>query len=246
MQRRPRRKWFDSEAEMAALVVQHLRATGWTVYQEVQTSHYGCVADIVGQKGDDLLVVETKLQVSLAVLAQAHNWQRHANLVAIAVPHIALQTAQFVRTLCTTLGYGLWVVHAPAFGLQHRSYEEIVSEIIHPRRGMTAFSQPLRDALVPERQDYAQAGNANGRRYTPFTATRDALIAVVAQEPGIELKEAVQKIKHHYAHETSARQSLLYWIKRGKFEGVRAQKTAGKWWLYPTSSNAEASALSRS
>lgn len=247
MSRRARPKLFENEAAMAAVVVDWLRDVGWHVYQEVQPMRSYAIADIVASKADDILVVEAKLQLTLGVLAQAMKWQAHADQIAVAVPQIAHRTNQFVLTVCSTLGIGLWLVHAPFAAPGDRFYRPgRVTELVRPRRGQGGRDGFLRGVLTPERENYAAAGNANGRRYTPFTATRDALVSVVTGEPGIALNEAVDKIQHHYAGSGSARQSLLYWIKHGKVQGVRAQKTAGKWWLYPVSLNAEASVSSRS
>lgn len=74
-----------TETELAAEVVRHLDEAGWETYQEVQLA--GRRADIVAVRhGTELMVVETKLNLTFDLLDQAFRWKPYAHAVYIAVP----------------------------------------------------------------------------------------------------------------------------------------------------------------
>ncbi len=54
-----------SEEDLARVVVEHFRANGWTVYQEVMYGRYdGRRADLVADRNGELHVVEVKTSFS--------------------------------------------------------------------------------------------------------------------------------------------------------------------------------------
>lgn len=54
------------------------------------------------------------------------------------------------------------------------------------------------------------------------------LSKVVQEEPGLTLREALAKFKHHYATTASACANLPEWIEKGKVPGVRLDRADGK------------------
>lgn len=68
------------ESELAAPVTAFLAAQGWTVRSEVKD------CDVAAVRGGDLLVVELKRSLSLALLVQAVRRQRLTDTVYLAVP----------------------------------------------------------------------------------------------------------------------------------------------------------------
>ena len=82
-----RKAKFESEAQLAAAVVSHLREHGWEVWQEVRAGRISDRrADIVATMGRRVMVVETKLSLSAAVVGQAFQWRPYAHWVVVAVP----------------------------------------------------------------------------------------------------------------------------------------------------------------
>ena len=77
----------ESEVEIGRVVVEALRARGWTVYQEVQ-SRLGPVADIVAVQGPVLWVVELKRQFGFDVRQHVvMSWNfRAVSVVASSIP----------------------------------------------------------------------------------------------------------------------------------------------------------------
>lgn len=72
-----------SETDLAAPVTAFLAAQGWTVRSEVKD------CDVAAVRGDDLLVVELKKSITLALLVQAARRQRLTDTVYLAVPRPA-------------------------------------------------------------------------------------------------------------------------------------------------------------
>ncbi|MCI0489371.1 MAG: hypothetical protein L0229_22490 [Blastocatellia bacterium] len=141
------------ETTLARYVVLWLRSQGWEVYQEVQVSTYGCIADIV--------------------------------------------------------------------------------ETLAPKLHRKAYVERLRAALVPERKIFAEAGNAEGKRWTPFQQTCMNVRDAVTGNPGLTIKELVDGISTHYHAPSTARSCLKKWIEAGKVKGVRIEKDGRVLRLYP-------------
>jgi hypothetical protein len=80
----------------------------------------------------------------------------------------------------------------------------------------------LRAQLIPEREHFAEAGNAEGKRYTAFNATCDKVRARLRDGGPVTMKQLVAMLggDHHYASDASAVGSLRTWIDAGKLEGV--------------------------
>jgi hypothetical protein len=69
-----------TESDLAAPVTAYLAAQGWTVRSEVKD------CDVAAVRGNDLLVVELKKALTLALLVQAVRRQRLTDTVYLAVP----------------------------------------------------------------------------------------------------------------------------------------------------------------
>ena len=77
---------WENEAALVAAVSRWLTDSGWTPYHEVTTGG-GCPrADIVATRGPLIWVIEAKLSLSLAVMAQGKRWVGRSHLVSVAVP----------------------------------------------------------------------------------------------------------------------------------------------------------------
>jgi len=211
--------WTKVEAELAKVVVDDLRARGFTVYQEVDVG--SGTADIVAVLGKVLWVIECKVSLGLRVLEQAHSWIGYANLVSVAVLPGQGRGRQLAEILARTIGVGILEVHGP----NHRDWmfrgaASRVSEVLRPARQRVVFPW-LRKNLRPEQQDFAPAGNADGKRFTAFAATCAALREVLRNGP-LTVREAVKALdgRHHYASELSARGSIFKWVRAGVVDGV--------------------------
>jgi hypothetical protein len=93
------------ETELYAPVKRHLEAQGYEVKAEVR----GC--DVVAVRGDELpVIVELKLNLSLALLFQAIDRMTISDHVYIAVPRPKRGVTSDALKLCRRIGLGLIVV----------------------------------------------------------------------------------------------------------------------------------------
>lgn len=212
------------ETAIARVMVDGLTDLGWDVYQEVQPEAYGGVADIVGvrQQGAARLVwvVECKVSLGLAVLDQAWGWLGRAHYVSVAAPPLA-RHRRIVEALLRDRGIGLFEVNMETW------HPDRAIEVV-PARLHRVQAAGLLKALRPEHRTYAEAGNAEGKRWTPFTATCEEVRRVVAMRPGVTLTELLAQIRHHYRSVSTARSSLAKWAVAGAIKGVRASIPAGE------------------
>ena len=213
-----------SEEDLARVVVEHFRANGWTVYQEVMFGRYdGRRADLVADRDGELHVVEVKTSLSSRLIAQARFWQMRAEYTSIAIPAPVRKTKSHARRICDVISMGLGVLYVNGD----------VQVAAVPKKMESAWSDRLRKFLREEQKDYAPAGNACSDFVSGFKLTCNALRGVVAAEPGILLTEAIKRIIHHYYDDRTASSAMLQWIYRDKVPGVTCEKEKGRIRLYP-------------
>lgn len=209
-----------TEQQVAEVVVAYLEAMGADVYQEVTIA--GGVADIVAKVRAEVWIVEVKTSLSLALLTQAMERRRLAHRVYIAAPYT--RHVREVAEMCSELGIGLLEVRTGDFG-GHWEYEQPrVTERVEGRRWN---SRPLKLSarLDPEHKTHAKAGAPGAAgRWTPFRRTCERLAGIVHMNAGCTLKEAIDKLEHHYSSDRGARTSLAHWIASGKVPGVRIER----------------------
>lgn len=226
-------KWPTKETQVAAPVVDWLREMGWDVYQEVEA--HGRRADIVARRGALIWVVEVKRSLDLTLLAQGRGWLAHAHRVSLAYAGKKnSRTNSTAAHYARTDGLGLIEVS------QRRSRSGGAS--VHVVQLAEVSGPALRRSVRPrfkltERQKtYAEAGNADGKFWSPFKQTCERVVDLVARHPGLTIREVVDRVDHHYASKQSARGSLLSWARAGKLQGVIVRggsKAEGAMRLYP-------------
>lgn len=217
-------KRFTSEAELAEKVVAWLEADQWDVYQEVQLQASGRVADIVATRGPLAMIVECKLSSGLDVLEQLREWEGDAHYIIAATPRSSNRIFDIVLD---RFGYGRLVVDDFYGVVQHR---------YGPLWRRPPGVHRLRKTLTPEHKTFAKAGNAQCSRFTPYQSTCKKLLEIVTANPGIQMKQIIEKLKgiHHYASDSSARGSLLKWARAGAIKGVRVETIGRKIFFHPT------------
>lgn len=203
-----------SEIELARKVVEYLHREQWEVYQEVKGSYGRC--DIYAVRGPVSWAIECKTTCSLKVIEQAVYWQGYANYTSIAVP-----SSKSSHIICRRLGIGVLTVQGGDFyAVQEYQPSEYRRHIMRPH-------------LCEEQKNYAEAGNADSRFYSPFRGTCDRLRDFVASNPGALFADALRGIQHHYNSDSGARASLSQWIQAGKVPGVRMEHRGRNLLLYP-------------
>ena len=207
-----------TEADLAASVVGYLRGNRYDVYQEVQPTRLGAIADIVAKLDDLVWVVECKRTLSLEVLGQAYHWRSAAHLVSVAVPAPKRHTAgrEFADRIMADYGIGLLSIQA-AFRGGGSCYEKL-----RPRLNRKALVNKFADLRPEQKLDIA--GSATGGHWTPFRQTSAAVRSAIDRRPGICLKDLIDAVEHHYASDSTARACLSRYVQRGIIEGVRCER----------------------
>lgn len=239
------------ETELAKSVITWLEGNGWDVYQEVQPLRCDRVADIVAVSGPTLWIIECKTTLGLSVMAQALLWIGWAHYVSVAVPDARHSRGRSYAYGCLEQDTGLIEVYKePVYtpeikgprGRQRFLREdwsgvaERVAPKLHRKHPSAAAARiaRLRAELSPQHKTYAEAGNAGGRRWTPFRQTCERMRAAVANNPGMGTKELIANLRHHYMSAASARGTLSRLAQEGVIEGVRCVKEGSRLRFYPT------------
>lgn len=221
------KKKFKTEAELAAVVVEWLSAQGWDVHEEVSVGYAGIRADIVGRRGDHVWVIETKLSLSLKLLEQATEWIRYANFVSIALPHSkGRNRSRFLRMILQHVGVGYLNVREkdPKYG---------VATWQVPRFNRKVQGRRLLE-ILDVHENWVKAGSTDGGYWTPFRETARELARFVKEHPGCTMKDAVDGIEHHYAHDKSAVSNLRGYLSDGVIKGIRIEEEGRTWRLFPS------------
>ena len=167
------------------------------------------------------------MNLGLDVIYQAHGWHAFAHYISIGIPtKLRSKTFPFGKTVCKKFNIG---VLSCDFSRLHRGG---VNELVKP----SLFRKPLkhlRRALHEEHKTYAQAGNADGKFWSPFKNTCQNLVREVSLNPGMTMKELINTVKHHYASETGARGSIVQWTRAGKIKGLRLDESVRPMRVYP-------------
>lgn len=215
------------ETDLAKAVVQWLSDYHWTVYQEVQVESFGRVADIVAIQGPLLWVIECKTSLGLAVMEQASHWTPYAHLVSVAVPSRKEYSrhGSFVDRVLKLLGIGTLSYHSGSdYGVR---YQRVQEGSVSPRLNRTAAAGRIRSALTEQQKTWAEAGNSEGRRWTPFQETSTRVTTYIKSHPGCTMSDVVRCVKTHYHSPSTARACLAKWIYAGVLSGVEI-RTVGK------------------
>ena len=236
-----------SETDIARPVVAYLSDLRWDVHQEVAIAGGGSSrADIVGTQGHLLYVVEVKASLSLALIEQAMHWLPYAHYVSVAVPKPvrswrrgAVRGGRLAEQVLRERGIGLLHVSPHEYAQYAGAAGQVAVEIapgIGRRRVILA--DRLRKVLSDETRTYAEAGNADNRYWTPFRRTCDEVRRAIQNCGPLTTKQLIERIRHHYASDASARSTLPKWLATGKVPGVVAapieQGKAIRWQLAAT------------
>jgi hypothetical protein len=222
-----KRQIANTEIDIAALVVQWLYDLRWDVYQEVQLRYGGPIADIVATQGSLVWGIEVKRHLGTVVIEQARYWLGYCNYVSVATP--TGRNAHHSGILYDYLkwkGIGHLAIVYPGTGVEN--IHERLAPRLHRRR-----SHLMRKSLRDEHKTFAPAGNAAGKRWTPFQGTCTDILKYVMAHPGTDLKTMLASIRTHYHSTDTAKACIAKWAEKGIIDGVRSVKDGGSWKLYP-------------
>jgi hypothetical protein len=214
------------ETELASKIIDWLKNQHWEVYQEVEPKGLNRgIADIVAVSGPITWIVEVKTSMSLALLEQAYTWKGYANFISVAIPTAKRWSKgrAVAEAFLRNEGIGLITYNPYMLGYRREDYHGI-NVMIQPRINRK-ISLAVKNSLNEHQKHYAQAGSANGRRWTPFNQTCLELQRIAKASPGISLKAAIDGIKHHYMTDSTARACIAKYLQmEGVVKGVRCEK----------------------
>jgi hypothetical protein len=209
-----------TETELAKPVIAWLELQHWDVYQEVQFSAYGRVADIVAVRNKCIWMIECKVTLSLAVIEQAY-MHRGCHMRSVAVP--SCSGSYFKNKILETFGIGLIGVDKPNY-----KGTMAVSESIHP--GFVKLPQKkvasILAKLLPEHKTMSAAGSPGGGHFTPYMRTMKAVREYITRYPGCTIGEIIGGIEwHHYASDKGAKSTIKKALEKWENDWCRVEQS---------------------
>lgn len=233
----PRTTRFTAETDLGPPVVEWLTAEGFEVYQEVEV---GSIADVVGVRGPQFVVVEMKLSLSWELLAQARGWRWCTHQVWVAVPRAKSSSGRHTAIQCfEQMGVGVVEVDRLFDGtpfVREPDFRPADLSRLRPTWNRKADTSYLRKALREENRTVARAGSTSAARdWSDFKQTCRRVREYVVEHPGATITEVVKDVKHHYATDAGARAHLVKLIVDGKVPGLVCEWEGekGPYRLYP-------------
>src|SRR3989304_2901120 len=213
-----------AEVDIAKPIVLFLQEAGWEVYQEVLIN--GNTADIIARNEKLLWAIETKTSLSMEVIGQAYNWRSRCHFCSIGVPYG--KHNEFSRTILKTFGIGCIVV---------TEYDKCVSIKMDSPFYRKVDCNYIYKSLKEEQKTFGEAGTNSRKCWTPFQSTVRSITETVTSNNGIEFKDLIKKISHHYSSYSAAKNSLKKWIECGVIKGVVLKEDGGLLKCYLDNSN---------
>ena len=211
-----------TEADLCRYVVRYFQDQHWDVYQEVQLRQGGPIADLVVTQRKLVGIVECKQSLGLPVLEQAFGWKPYAHLVWVATWKNG-NRSQLAWNIMKDYGLG-YITQYRTNPDSNYADERFAPRLLRLPPNLELLTQKLK----PEHKTTVAAGSNRGGYLTPFKMTCWELSRIVEEQPGITLREALGKFKHHYASTRSAMCNLPQWIAKGKVSGVRLDRSDGR------------------
>lgn len=203
------------ETDLAKTMIGILEDGGYEVFQEVQAYEgYGSpVIDIVAKQGKILWSIETKVSLSMDVLAQAFWNMRYFHYSSICIPKAKGSKGRyFALKVARDHGIGVFSIWPDGAGV----------ELEKARFNRRAFSASIK--LHERQKTFAEAGNNNGKHWSPFQQTKENLIWYVTKHEGERLSALVAEISHHYSTPSEAANCIRQWIKKGVIKELRIDR----------------------
>ena len=213
---------FNSETDLAKVVIDWLEGNAWTVYQEVAT--VGGVADIVAAKGGHCWIIECKRSFGLDVISQALSQKNTCSWVSVAVP----KPAGYSRTSLT----GVDVCRQNGIGVLRVS--ACVQEELKPVFNRNGAKARLVNKLKEEQKTMGTAGSNRGGHWTPFKTTAKKVTEYLNSHPGCTARELIDSITHHWS-DNSARATVIDLLRSEIIPGFEVRADGRKLRIWPQS-----------
>ena len=217
-----------TEADLAHKIIEHLEKLDWISYKEVSIKGKGggirSDSYFVKKDGDEIIetmALETKLSFSLKVIEQAEKWLGFANRSYVCIPapkKSVRKSFQFGIKVCKKMNIGIFEVNMTT---------GTIKELYSPTIDKNTKIPPLY-----EQQRESQAGNNKGSFITAFKVTVLNINEYMLDKDGVELKDIISNIKHHYKTEKSAISTIQKMVKEDVIKGYIIKKEKNKILLF--------------
>ena len=223
---------YTKETELAADVIKWLKTQDWTCYSEVTVSDAHGPVDIVAIKGREVRAIETKLQFSWDLLAQARQHVDYATEVYVATPWVRSQfeTSILQDDVCAYLKLNRMSVDGHRIGTKLNKYTNWNANVDY-----------FLDAVRPEQLTVGVAGSKAGTAWTPFKGVAESVATFIRDNPGTTMKRIceIQAVKDYYKKQSLAQSNLRAWLRKGVIKHVRVENLHGKVSYWPMISETE-------
>lgn len=210
------------ETELAKTVVTWLQEQNWDVYQEVQFSRSGGVADIVAVRHGILWIIECKMSYGFAVLQQASRWVAHYRSVAVPLSKSKGRDYRVAR-----LYYRVGVLEVSQWGVHEK---EMAPQMYRKNKLIAMYKSELTEL----HKTFAPAGSQSGHHLTPYKQTMMQVRRFIERNQGCTVKVLYEHLGFmHYASKRSFTGNLVKALEA--FESwCRIDKSAKPYRLYTT------------
>lgn len=219
--------WPESEQDVAAPMVEYLRAHDWEVFQEVPLPS-GRV-DIVARRHGLYHGLEVKRHYGFSVLDQAIYNATYFHYASVVVPRLKRsyggRGGHAARIVHRQTGVGLWVTHPDR--------EPVVRQDPKLQRPPGHRVERIEENLYEAQKHYEGAGSSSGTYWSSWRENCRRVREHVEQHPGCTMEDLLDAIDHHYSADSTFKSCVRQDVKAGKIDGVRLEQAATDR-FYPT------------
>lgn len=192
------------EHEIAKYVITYFESIRYESYKEVVETRGSRRADMVFKKNNEIIVVESKLNMGMHVIEQAYNWKSSYNIMKayVAIPKPKRKRNYFAEKVCQD--YGIGIIEVDKIGNVYIRLESIVNNNETDDLDITLYEQ----------QKDSVAGTKGGDYVTPFKLTREKIYKEL-EKGEMKLATLVENIEHHYSNNNSAKKCISEMCKIG-------------------------------
>jgi len=209
---------FNSEKDIAKILINWLKDLKWDVYQEVEIKPFNSIADIVATQNNVSWTIEVKQNMSLVLLSQAYNYIWQSNYVSIAIPASNHKTKYNVANIfCKDYGIGILRI----------TNNDVYIEL-NPKFHKIHKKLNINQKLNENQKNWAEAGNNLKQRWSPFQQTCKNIKEYIKENQGSCLKDVINNVNHHYSTPSTAKSCISKWIKEGIIDGIKIKKDGKK------------------
>ena len=202
------------ESDLADIVIKEYESNGYEIYSEVIYKSGGKRADIIAVKGDEYIVIETKMSMNMTLLEQGFFWKDKVHKVFICVPS-KRKLNRFAVQICDDLGIGIYIYRKGDLILMNDS---------------TICDDPDLPKLHDQQKD-SISGSKGGGYVTPFSLTRQKLVEYIIETGECSLHSVISKLEQKYKSIHSRKSAIKKLINTNVINELSIFKKGREIWV---------------